>query len=208
LRGASTRIAALDVRDAAAVAVQFTAWDDALPLELLIANAGVTGGTQPDGGLEPWASADQVLGVNLMGALNSVAPILPRMLARRAGRLVFVASVAAFRGLPDSPAYCASKAGLWSYGESLRARLRGEGVGVTVAAPGFFESDMSAQFRGAHPGKLGLEAMAERLVRAIEAGRGRAVIPAGLGFGLRLLDWLPAPAVDWAIRRFRFTIRE
>lgn len=206
--GAATRIAVLDVRDATALAAQILAWDEADPLDLVIANAGVTGGTRPDGGLESWASADQVLGVNLVGAVNTVAPILPRMVARRAGRLVFIASVAAFRGLPDSPAYCASKAGLWSYGESLRARLRGEGVGVTVAAPGFFESDMSTQFRGPHPGKLGLEAMAGRLVRAIKAGRGRVVVPAGLGIGLSLLDWLPAPAVDWAIRRFRFTIRD
>lgn len=205
--GCTIRTVALDVRDAAALARQLTAWDDASPFDLVVANAGVTGGTPADGGLESWASAEQVLGVNLLGAVNTVAPLLPRMIARRAGRLVFIASVAAFRGLPDSPAYCASKAGLWSYGESLRARLRGEGVGVTVAAPGFFESDMSARFRGAHPGKLGLEAMAGRLVRAIEAGRGRAIIPARVGLGLRLLDWLPAPAVDWAIRRFRFTIR-
>ncbi|MDB5413895.1 MAG: Oxidoreductase, short-chain dehydrogenase/reductase family [Rubritepida sp.] len=212
-RGALVRSAALDVRDAVALAAQLLAWDDATPLDLVIANAGVTGGTPTGrgpagGGLEDWASADRVLGVNLMGAVNTIVPLLPRLVARRAGRLVLVASVAAFRGLPDCPAYCASKAGLWAYGESLRARLAPEGVGVTVAAPGFFESGMSAQFRGPHPGKISAEAMAERLVRAIRAGRGRAVIPAGVGFGLRLLDLLPARLADLAVRRFRFTVGE
>ena len=149
-----------------------------------------------------------VIGVNLVGAMNTVAPLLPRLVARRAGRIVLIASVAAFRGLPDSPAYCASKAGLWAYGESLRARLRREGVGVTLAAPGFFESDMSAQFSGTHLGKLGLDDMAGRLVRAIEAGRGRVVIPAALGFGLRLLDLLPAPLVDRAMQFYRFRVSD
>ena len=207
-RGAEVHHAALDVRDAASLAARILAWDDAAPHDLVIANAGVTGGTPPGGGLESWASADQVLGANLVGALNTVAPLLPRMVARRSGRLVFIASVAAFRGLPDSPAYCASKAGLWAYGESLRARLRSEGVGVTVAAPGFFESDLSARFAGPHPGKIGLEAMAGRLARGIEAGRGRIIIPGAMGFGLRLLDLLPAPVVDRAIRLYRFRIRD
>lgn len=207
-RGAEVHHAALDVRDAAPLAARIEAWDDANPFDLVIANAGVTGGTPPGGGMESWASADQVVGVNLVGAMNSVAPLLPRMVMRRAGRLVFIASVAAFRGLPDSPAYCASKAGLWAYGESLRARLRAEGVGVTVAAPGFFESDLSARFAGPHPGELSLEAMAGRLARGIEAGRGRIIIPPLMGIGLRLLDLLPAPLVDRAMRFYRFRIRD
>lgn len=207
-QGALAETAALDVRDAAPLAAQLLAWDDAAPFDLVIANAGVTGGTPDGGGLEGWASADRVLGVNLLGAVNTVVPLLPRLVARRAGRLAFIASVAAFRGLPDSPAYCASKAGLWAYGESLRARLAPEGVGVTVCAPGFFTSDMSRKFRGRHPFELSVEAMAERLARAIEAGRGRAIVPRRMGWPLRLLELMPAQWADAAIRRFRFTIAD
>jgi NAD(P)-dependent dehydrogenase (short-subunit alcohol dehydrogenase family) len=207
-RGAAAHTASLDVRDAAPLAAQLLAWDDAVPFDLAIANAGVTGGTTPGGGLEDWATADRVLGVNLLGAVNTVAPLLPRLVARRAGRLAFIASVAAFRGLPDSPAYCASKAGLWAYGESLRARLAPEGVGVTVCAPGFFASDMSRQFSGRHPFELSAEAMAGRLAHAIEAGRGRAVVPRRMGYPLRLLELLPSRWADLATRRFRFTVSD
>ncbi|TCH98927.1 SDR family NAD(P)-dependent oxidoreductase [Roseococcus sp. SYP-B2431] len=207
-RGALAETAALDVRDAAPLAAQLLAWDDAAPFDLAIANAGVTGGTPSGGGLEDWAGADRVLGVNLLGAVNTMAPLLPRFVARRGGRLAFIASVAGFRGLPDSPAYCASKAGLWAYGESLRARLAPEGVGVTVCAPGFFASDMSRRFSGRHPFELSAEAMAERLVQAIEAGRGRAIVPRRMGWPLRLLELLPARWADGATRRFRFTIAD
>lgn len=206
-RGATAATFACDVRDAAALAAQLRDWDAAAPFHLVIANAGITGGTPPGGGLEGWASADRVLGVNLMGAVNTVEPLLPGLLARGAGRVVLVASVAAFQGLPDSPAYSASKAGLWAYGEALRARLGPEGVGVTCVAPGFFTSDMSARFQGAHPGEMPLDAMAARVARAIRRGRGRAIIPAPLGAMLRLLALLPAPLADRAARVLRFTIR-
>jgi short-subunit dehydrogenase len=206
-RGATVETALCDVRDAAPLAAQLLEWDDAAPFALVIANAGVTGGTPPGGGLEGWESATRVLGVNLLGAVNTVEPLLPRLLARRVGRVVLIASVAAFQGLPDSPAYSASKAGLWSYGEALRARLGVKGVGVTCVAPGFFTSAMSARFQGPHPGEMPLEAMAARVACAIRRGRGRAIIPAPLGLLLRLLALLPAPLTDRAARVLRFTIR-
>ncbi len=206
-RGATVETALCDVRDAGPLAELLLGWDAARPFTLLIANAGVTGGTPPGGGLEGWESATRVLGVNLMGAVNTVEPLLPALLARRAGRVALIASVAAFQGLPDSPAYSASKAGLWAYGEALRARLGPAGVGVTCIAPGFFTSDMSARFHGAHPGEMPLEAMAARVARALRRGRGRAIIPAPLGLLLRLLALLPAQLTDRAARVLRFTIR-
>ena len=122
------------------------------------------------------------------------------------GHVVLIASVAAFRGLPDSPAYCASKAGLWAYGESLRPYLGPRGVRLTNVAPGFFESAMSARFSGTHPLKLSGEAAAERIASAVAAGRGRCIFPRRLGWTLRLLELLPAPLADRAARLFRFTI--
>jgi short-subunit dehydrogenase len=206
-RGAVVETALCDVRDAAALAALVTAWDDSHPFTLVIANAGVTGGTPPGGGLEGWDSANRVLGINLLGVVNTLEPLLPRLLARRAGRVALIGSVAAFQGLPDSPAYSASKAGLWAYGEALRAKLGPHGVGVTCVAPGFFTSAMSARFQGAHPGELPLDVMAARVARAIRRGRGRAIIPAGLGLMLRVLALLPAPLADRAARVLRFTIR-
>jgi short-subunit dehydrogenase len=205
-KGAEVEVAARDVREAGPLAALLLRWDDARAFTCVIANAGVTGGTAPDGTPEDWASADRVLGVNLLGAVNSVAPLLPRLLGRGAGQVVLIASVAAFRGLPDSPAYCASKAGLWAWGESLRALLGPRGIRVTNVAPGFFATAMSRRFSGRHPGELALDEMARRIQRAIQAGRGRAIIPSHLGLALRLLELLPAPLADRAARLFRFHI--
>ncbi|MBC7430848.1 MAG: SDR family NAD(P)-dependent oxidoreductase [Rubritepida sp.] len=204
--GANIALSLCDMRDGPALAAQLHAWDDGLAIDLLVANAGITGGTRPDGGLEGLASVTDVLAVNLQGAANLVEPMLPRFIARRAGHVVLIASVAAFRGLPDSPAYCASKAGLWAYGESLRPYLGPRGVQLTNVAPGFFESAMSARFSGDHPLQLTVDAAASRIARAVAAGRGRCIFPRRLGYTLRLLELLPAPLADRAARLFRFTI--
>ncbi len=207
-QGATTRIGVLDVREAGALAELVLGWDDAAPLDLVVANAGITSGTRPDGGLEGHEAATRVLAVNLQGAVNLVEPLLPRLLARGAGRVALVSSVAAFRGLADSPAYCASKAGLWAYGESLRAALGPRGVGVTNIAPGFFDSAMSRRFQGRHPFKLSTEAAAARILAAIARDSGRCIFPRRMGFSLRLLELLPAALADRATRLFRFKVTE
>ena len=205
-RGADVAQACCDVTDAAAMAALLRGWDAALPFTHVVANAGVTSGTTPDGGLEPPQDAARTVAVNLLGAMNTVQPLLPALLARGAGRVVLVCSVAAFRGLPDSPAYCAAKAGLWAWGEALRGVLAPRGVGVTLLAPGFFTSAMSARYAGPHPGEVSAEAMAARLWRGVARGRAVVVVPGWLGWALRLLALLPAPLADRLARLHRFTI--
>ncbi|MBL6453868.1 SDR family NAD(P)-dependent oxidoreductase [Belnapia sp. T6] len=206
-QGALVETARLDVRDAPALAAQLLAWDGEAPIDAAVANAGINGGTRPDGTPEGHAVASAQIAVNLLGAVNLVEPLLPLMLARRRGAIALVGSVAGFRGLPDSPAYSASKAGLWAYGEALRAAHGPAGLRVTVLAPGFFTSAMSATFLGAHPFELPVEAVATRLHRALLRGEGRAVLPWPMGAGLRALALLPAPVSDWMVRRFRFRVQ-
>ena len=205
-RGASVRTAALDVRDAAAMARTVLAWDAGHPADLVVANAGIAHGTRPGGAWETPEEAAAQIGVNLLGAMNLVAPLLPAMRARRAGRIGLIASVAAFRGLPDSPAYCASKAGLWAWGEGLRAALRGDGVGVTLVAPGFFESDMGRAWRGRRPFSLSTEDAAARVERALRDGRPVSAFPLPLALGLRAASLLPARLADRAAALLRFRI--
>jgi short-subunit dehydrogenase len=205
-RGAEVATAVLDVRQAAAVAARLAAWDAASPVDTVIANAGLSGGTTPDGRPEEHAAARALLEVNLLGAVNLVQPLLPAMLARGHGRIVLVGSVAGFLGLPDSPAYSAGKAGLWAYGEALRAAHGPAGLRVLVVAPGFFTSAMSARYQGAHPLEVGADAMARRILHALRRGQGRLVSPWPLGALLRLLALLPAPLADRLIRLGRFRI--
>lgn len=207
-RGASVRIAVLDVRDAAGMAEAVLGWDAEAPTSLVIANAGIAAGRRPDGGRETVADVTAQVSVNLLGAVNLVGPLLPAFRARRAGRIGLVASVAAFRGLPDSPGYCASKSGLWAWGQAIRADLIGTGAGVTLIAPGFFESDMGRAWQGSRPFSLSTDQAAARIERALRAGRPSCAFPLPLVAGLRALSFLPAPLADRAVKLLRFRIGE
>ncbi|MGI8567130.1 MAG: SDR family NAD(P)-dependent oxidoreductase, partial [Pyrinomonadaceae bacterium] len=98
-------------------------------IDVLVANSGV-GIITPASELRADTVAN-VISVNTIGVVNSVAAVLPDMLARQRGHLVAISSLAAFRGLPKSAAYSASKAAVSTFFESLRVDLRGSGVDVT-----------------------------------------------------------------------------
>ena len=85
-----------------------------------------------------------MINVNVIGAANSVAAVLPQMVAARQGQLVVISSLAAYRGLPKSAAYCASKAAVSAFFESLRLDLAPKGIDVTIIHPGFIKTPLTA----------------------------------------------------------------
>lgn len=205
-RGAQAETAGLDVRDAAGLAARLAAFEAAGPVDLAIANAGASAGTTPDGTPEDATAARRMIEVNLLGAMNLVGPLLPGMVARRAGQVALIASVSARRGLPDFPAYCASKAGLVAWGQGVRAAHGPQGVRVTIVLPGFFDSAMGDRFRGARPFKLSLDAAADRCAAAIRRGDAEASFPWPIAATMVGLSLLPARLGDWAARRLRFRV--
>ncbi len=206
--GARVESAALDVADTAAMASWLEEFDRAHPVELLIANAGTSAGSDPDNAGEPAATTLRQIEVNLVGAVNTIAPLVPALCERGRGRIVAIASVAAFRGLPYSPGYCASKAGLRAYAEALRPRLARHGVGVTVVSPGFFSSPMTDRWEGPTPFLVTGERAARRIKRGIDRGAARIDFPWPLVLGMRFCDFAPAPIGDAILRGFRFRIRD
>jgi len=205
-QGARVATAVIDVRDANALAQAVLAFDEMHPVDLAIANAGISRGRAPDGGWEDHAATVEQVSVNLIGAMNLAEPLLPRMGARRAGHLALVGSIAGFRGLPDTRGYSASKAGLWCYGEALRAALRGSGVAVTSIAPGIFRSAMEERYLGPKPMAVSLERAATRIERGLRARAPRVVFPWVLVIALRILDALPARLSDAGSRMLRFRV--
>ncbi|MBE9604417.1 SDR family NAD(P)-dependent oxidoreductase [Acetobacteraceae bacterium H6797] len=205
-RGATIRSAVLDVADGEALATQLLAWDAEAPFDLVIANAGISAGTHPDGSPETWEEASRQVRVNLLGAMATVGPLLPDLRARaaagRPGQVALVASIAALRATPDIAGYAASKAGIWAWGEALRAAEAPRGIAVTVVAPGFFDSAMSRRWIGARPFMISTEAAAGIVLRAIERKAARCTFPALLVLGMRLLGLLPARLADVILRRF------
>jgi short-subunit dehydrogenase len=206
-KGAMVRVGAIDVADAPAMASWLTQFDRDHPVDLVVANAGTSAGPDHDSPSEGIETAARQVRVNLLGAINTVEPLLPAMCARRRGTVAVVASIAAYRGLPYSPGYCASKAGLRAYAEALRPRLAPRGVEVTIVCPGFFDSPMTDRFDGPTP-FLRQGSDAARIVkRGIDRGRRRVAFPWPLVLGLQFCDIAPALIGDAILRRFRFHIR-
>jgi short-subunit dehydrogenase len=119
--GAEVEILACDIRDQASLAPALLAFDDAAPVDLIIANAGTSSGSSLEDVPEAYDAAITQIEVNLIGAMALVGPLLPRLRGRGQGQIAVIASLAGLRGLPDSPAYSASKAGLIAWGEALRS---------------------------------------------------------------------------------------
>src|SRR5678815_2274637 len=136
------------------------------PIDILIANAGI--GTSDHATRLTPEHAANVIGINVLGAVNSVAAVLPEMVERGQGRLVAISSLAAYRGLAKSAAYCASKAALTSYFESVRIDLRNTGVGVTVIHPGFIKTDLTSGRAAKMPYLMELDHGVKKIVSAIE----------------------------------------
>jgi short-subunit dehydrogenase len=205
--GAAVEIGAIDVADGPALEAWLGGFDAAHPVDLLVANAGISAGPDPDTAGEPASVTLRQLDVNLVGAVQTIAPLVPHMCARGRGRIAVIASVAAYRGLPYSPGYCASKAGVRAYAEALRPRLARYGVGVTVVCPGFFSSPMTDRWDGPTPFLLSGERAARRVKRGIDRGRSRIDFPWPLVFGMRFCDLAPAMIGDRFVTGFRFRIR-
>lgn len=204
--GAITSALPLDVGNAEPLAAWLLEFDDRVPVDLLIVNAGTSAGPSAGDAGEGQVLAARQIATNLLGAVNTVEPLLPRLATRGHGWIVLVASIAAYRGLPHSPAYSASKAGVRAYGEALRARLAPRGVGVTVVCPGFFDSPMTDRFMGPTPFLYSLERAARVVKRGIDRRRPRIAFPWPLVLGLRLADLIPAWIGDAILEGYRFHI--
>ena len=200
-RGAEVIEACIDVTEAAAVAAWIDGVDGASPLELVVANAGVQGGLSRDGAGETLDELHRVMDVNFGGASNTIHPVLPAMRRRRRGQIALIASLAALRGLPYSPGYCASKAAIRIYGEALRSWLAPEGIGVSVVLPGFVETRLSQTVSGPKPLILPADRAARIIRRGLTRGRRQIAFPYPLYLGVQLMRALPAALVDSILRR-------
>jgi short-subunit dehydrogenase len=171
-------------------------------VDVLIANAGI--GVSNDGAELDAAKVANVINVNVIGAANSAAAVLPEMVARGSGQLVVISSLAAYRGLPKSAAYCASKAAVSAMFESLRLDLQPKGIDVTIIHPGFIKTPLTAGRQAQLPWLLEVEDAAERILRAIEARKKSYAFPWQLATIVRAGMVMPTFMYDWISRRNSF----
>jgi short-subunit dehydrogenase len=165
--------------------------------DIVIANAGISIGMDS-------AEADDLLVMrdtlhtNNLGMAATFQPFLHAMRQRRSGTLVGIASVAAIRGLPGHGAYCASKAAVVAYCESLRGDERPHGLKVVTLLPGYIATPLTAKNPYPMPFLMSAEAFADQAWRAIESGVSYRVIPWQMGIVAKLLRLLPNALFDRA----------
>jgi short-subunit dehydrogenase len=190
--GAEVAERCVEVTDRAAMAAWVEDADRQAPLDLVIANAGVSGTQLPPGPERTRA----FFRINLDGVLNTLEPAQAAMLARGRGHLALMSSLASFRGFPSAPAYCSSKAAIRVLGESLRGRLGQSGIVVSVICPGFVATPMTADNRFAMPLLMSPERAAAVIERGLARGRARIAFPLRTYWSARLLAVLPHRLVD------------
>jgi short-subunit dehydrogenase len=163
--------------------------------DVVIANAGISIGmdTAERGDIEVMA---RTFATNNTGLAATFHPFVAAMAARGSGSLVGIASVAAIRGLPGHGAYCASKAAVVAYCESLRGELRASGVKVVTLLPGYVDTPLTRKNRYAMPFLMTPQAFAAQAYRAIQAQTSYRVIPWPMGVVAKLLRLLPNPVYD------------
>lgn len=157
---------------------------------VVIANAGISVGMDT-AEFEDLEVLEATLATNNLGMAATFQPFLKPMREARQGTLVGIASVAAIRGLPGHGAYCASKAGVVAYCESLRGECRPHGIRVVTLLPGYVATPLTARNSYGMPFLLSPAAFAERAFRAIAAGASYRVIPWQMGVAAKLLRVLP-----------------
>lgn len=184
--------------DAIVAAGQACVAQQGLP-DVVIANAGISAGVDT-AFREDLDVLARVHAVNTVGMAATFHPFIVPMRERGHGTLVGIASVAGIRGLPGHGAYCASKAAVISFCESLRGELRGTGVRVVTLSPGYVDTPLTRENRYPMPFLLSPQEFARRAVRAIASGVSYRVIPWQMGLVAKVLRLLPDAWFDRALQ--------
>ena len=190
-KGADVSERTIDVTGADDMAAWIGQAHQTRALDLVIANAGISGGTS--GGPESGAQVRAIFAVNVDGVFNTVLPAIP-LLAGGRGQVGIMASLAGHR------AYCGSKAAVKVWGEGLRGDLAAQGIGVSVIMPGFVTTPMTAVNDFAMPFLMSPERAAAIIMRGLARNRPRIAFPAPTSFIAWLLGALPPAITDRLVR--------
>jgi short-subunit dehydrogenase len=190
-KGAEVDAEVIDVCDRDKLSAWIVRFDDAHPVDLVIANAGVSI-DKDDSSLDEFALIRRTMAINFDGVLNTVEPLVTRLIARGRGQLALVSSLAGFIGLPVAGSYNASKAAVRVWGESIRYALGKKGVGVSVICPGFVATRINANAAFRMPFLMNTERASAIIRHGLERDRPRIAFPLGTKAAVWLGGLLPA----------------
>jgi len=193
-KGANVLYQVMDVQNRLEMADWIALIDRHFPIDLIIANAGISSGM--DINITEEEQIRDIFSVNMVGTLNTVLPIIEPMRLRRKGQIAVLSSLAGFRGMPSAPAYCASKAAVRSYGEGLRGRLSGDGINVNVICPGFVKSRITDANDFKMPFMISASKASRLIKKGLEKNCPRIAFPWQSYFLVRLISALPLKWTD------------
>lgn len=200
--GAQVQAGQVDVTDADAMTQWLQDFDAQYPVDLVIANAGISAGT---GGTSEMAEVTRKLfATNVDGVFNTVLPLVPAMAKRGKGQVAIISSLAGIRGLPSAPAYSASKAAVRFWGEGLRGQLGKQGIGVSVVCPGYIRTPLTDVNTFPMPFIMPASKAAEIIRRGLQKNRSRIAFPLPLYIPLWFLSCLS----PWLTDRFFASLPE
>jgi short-subunit dehydrogenase len=186
-KGANVVVKSLDVTNK----IEIKDWINTLDVDfdIVFANAGVSGGTS--NGFEDDEKLYQILETNIFGVVNTITPIVPKMIKRRNGRIVIISSMASFRGLATQPAYSASKACVRYYGESLNNSLKKYGINVNVVCPGFIKTPLTDKNHFYMPFIINTNEAVKKIQHGIRRNKKIIIFPKILYYAIKFLSSLP-----------------
>ena len=195
-KGAFVDAGNVDVADREAMAAWLTKFDDAHPIDLVVANAGVSI-DKDNSSLDDFSIVRKTFAINVDGVFNTIEPLVGRLMDRRRGQIGIVSSLASFIGLPYSASYNASKAAVRVWGESIRYVLRKDGIGVSVICPGFVTSRMTANAPFPMPFLMTAERASSIIRHGLARDHARIAFPVGTKGAVWFGQALPG---RWAAR--------
>ena len=205
-RGARVDTKTLDIRHRQELTTWLHQTCERLPVDLVIAAAGLNCNIGTKGEGESWEETEALIEVNVLAVMAMVQTMLPFMRARRQGQIALFSSLAAYYGLPVTPSYCASKAAIKTYGEALRGWLAPEGIRVNVIMPGYVTSRMCREMPGPKPFLWNAERAARFIRQGLERDQARISFPFPLNVGTWCLAVLPPQVSERIVRLLGYRV--
>ena len=197
-KGARVEAENIDVCDYPATAGWIKSVDDKFPIDLIIANAGISMGKKKTSR----QLTEALIQTNLYGVLNTIEPIIPLMKSRKKGKIAVMSSLAAYRAFPQRGLYSATKAAVRALCDAWRLELEGDNILVSVIHPGFVKTPLVENNPYPMPFILSADYAAQKIAKDLAKGKPIIAFPKVPFYLLRFLTCMPTAFIDFLIRKF------
>jgi len=189
----------LDVKDQFAIQQWIDEIEQNHPIDLVIANAGISAGTA--NGSESQNQINEIFQTNFFGVINTINPLISKMQNRQSGQIVIISSMASFIALPSSPAYSSSKVAIRYYGEALRINLQQFNIKVNIVCPGYIKTPMTAVNNFYMPFLMDCPTASKKIIRGIEKNQSVIIFPKILFYVINLKNLLPQKILEYILSK-------